>query len=291
VTDTSESPTLCACGCGQPVTPKNNGHRTAPRYILGHSSRDPKRMAVILAKRNAWISAGRPPVPTYICQCGCGQVIPPRSHHRWSPPTYLPGHYQKIPDGAFQRGVRAIRGGRRKSPPPGWVPPSGWCACGCGGKTEIAERSLPRYDTYIGYPKRYIHGHNRKDKKGFLAPGWKGGKRRRTDGYIQVWAPDFPDAPVSGYVPEHRVVYAESRSVRLPPGVVIHHLNGQKEDNRPENLIATTRAEHARTHRLANQLISLFLDDRLLEAAKAHVREHGTLPDLEALTAQVYGHR
>jgi hypothetical protein len=73
--------------------------------------------------------------------------------------------------------------------------------------------------------------------------------------------------------------------------VVIHHINGAKRDNRPENLIAISRSEHSKTHRLANEAISLFLDDRLLEAAKAYVREHGTLPDLEALTAQVYGHR
>ena len=76
----------------------------------------------------------------------------------------------------------------------------------------------------------------------------------------------------------------------LPKEVVVHHVNGEKTDNRPENLVAFTRVEHRKAHTIAQELIGLFLDDRLLEAAKAYVREHGELPDLEALTAQVYGH-
>lgn len=34
----------------------------------------------------------------------------------------------------------------------------------------------------------------------------------------------------------------------LPPGRLLHHLNGDPLDDRPVNLLAVTRAEHARIH-------------------------------------------
>lgn len=272
------------------MTPKNNGHRTAPRYLQGHSSRDPARMAAILAKRRAWVAAGRPPVPTYVCQCGCGEVIPPKPHHRWSPPTYLPGHYQRVPDGAFQRGVRAIRAGRRTTPPADWVPPSGVCECGCGGKTQIATRSKPRFGQYIGYPLRFIYTHNNRVQGAQRGVKRNGGRYIDKRGYASIWRPEHSEATKGGYALEHRVVYADTRGVTLPPGVLIHHINGITDDNRPENLVATSNRAHRQVHIAAGEIIGLFLDDKLLEAATAHVREQGTLPDLEALTADVYGH-
>ena len=35
---------------------------------------------------------------------------------------------------------------------------------------------------------------------------------------------------------------------KLPPDMVVHHINGNKTDNRPENLEIMTRAEHTRLH-------------------------------------------
>ena len=49
-------------------------------------------------------------------------------------------------------------------------------------------------------------------------------------------------------VPEHRAVVEELLGITLEEDQVVHHLNGDKTDNRPENLQVMDRREHARLH-------------------------------------------
>lgn len=81
--------------------------------------------------------------------------------------------------------------------------------------------------------------------KGDKSPSWKGGKTKSTQGYNLIRQLEHPRAGKSGYVAEHILIWEEVHNKVLPEGWVIHHLNGIKDDNRPENLVAFSSTKHA----------------------------------------------
>ena len=55
-------------------------------------------------------------------------------------------------------------------------------------------------------------------------------------GYIDLWEPDHPNATKQGKVLEHVKVMSGIIGRPLLPGENVHHKNGVRDDNRPENL-------------------------------------------------------
>ena len=73
-------------------------------------------------------------------------------------------------------------------------------------------------------------------------PNWKGG-RKKFYGYIQI------RTEPNKYEFEHRLVAEKTIGRKLLKREVVHHINGIKDDNRPENLVVLkNRAEHSKVH-------------------------------------------
>lgn len=102
-------------------------------------------------------------------------------------------------------------------------------------------------------------GNHQYGLKGDKNPTWNGGHKVHL-GYIWTYSPEHPfSVGRPGYVLEHRLVaekylLTEDNSVDiggkkyLSREFVVHHKNGIRTDNRPDNLEVIRKGEHTRLH-------------------------------------------
>jgi hypothetical protein len=95
-----------------------------------------------------------------------------------------------------------------------------------------------------------LGGPDPKPRHGPGNPNWKGGRIRggHESRYWMRFVSDHPAANPLGYVLEHRLVMEEQLGRPLATDEIVHHINHDPTDNRPENLEAMTQGEHAARH-------------------------------------------
>lgn len=76
-------------------------------------------------------------------------------------------------------------------------------------------------------------------------PNWKGGRRLNHDGYVEVLMPQHHRARGNGYVFEHIVVLENKLARKLKKHEQTHHLDGDRTNNDPGNLIALKAGQHS----------------------------------------------
>lgn len=64
-------------------------------------------------------------------------------------------------------------------------------------------------------------------------------------GYVMLWEPDHPNKTLKGWQYEHRLVVEKALGRYLTTQEQVDHINGIKNDNRPENLQVLTIHEHS----------------------------------------------
>lgn len=116
------------------------------------------------------------------------------------------------------------------------------CACGCG--------ELVKWNQHKSHWRRFLNGHNLKfiQIKGDGNPSWRGGTCINHGGYKLVSAWWHPRHNKDGYIAEH-ILIAESKIGRLlEDDEVVHHIDRDKLNNSPENLLVMTNSEHISLH-------------------------------------------
>lgn len=87
---------------------------------------------------------------------------------------------------------------------------------------------------------------------------WTGIQRQASKlGYLREWKHTYVSQ--QGYLIDcternnkkeiHRKIYEEYYNVKLTSNDIIHHIDGNKLNNDPKNLVKVSRAEHVRIHR------------------------------------------
>lgn len=110
-----------------------------------------------------------------------------------------------------------------------------------------------------------------RNQSGSRNNNWRGGRVMRARkagrpnikscGYWYVWMPGHPNATKAGYVAEHMAIAAPAG---LPPGRVVHHVNLNKHDNRPGNLIVLTVKMHADLHAQLSALAGSMVESGMI---------------------------
>ena len=119
-----------------------------------------------------------------------------------------------------------------------------YCECGCGTPTPISPRTRSRRGVKKGEPLRFISGHNSRllssEEQGRRSSLKNNDALRYTGSranYVKYYGRHL-----------HRVVAEQKLGRPLAPGEIVHHKDGDKWNNSPDNLDVMTQAEHAFIH-------------------------------------------
>lgn len=108
----------------------------------------------------------------------------------------------------------------------------------------VTPSCIRKYFEKYGIERRIRWDHFRSENR----PHRVGKRYRLSSGYIAVYMPDHPRAGVRNCVYEHDLVMEKHIGRFLDDGEVVHHIDGNKENNDISNLMLLTNSEHGKLH-------------------------------------------
>lgn len=181
--------------------------------------------------------------PNCFCKCGCGQKTYPYTATHKSRGA-IKGHCADYVRGHYKRKAKEV------PPPPQKAPRhivdtgrSGFCECGCGGKTSVPKWSDAKRGVIGGVPNRFIRGHQgRTHKHGYMIDPitgcWNWNGAVSNNGYAQT-------VRHRKKVGAHRVAFME-RFGEIPPRFHVHHQCENRKCVNPEHMEAISPSDHAK---------------------------------------------
>ena len=95
-----------------------------------------------------------------------------------------------------------------------------------------------------GIPKR----NKSEQQQGKGSSNWKGGRRIKSNGYVELYMTSHPKANKRKCIYEHQYVAEQMIGRLLKDNEVVHHIDRNKSNNDPSNLVIMTKQEHSQLH-------------------------------------------
>jgi len=176
-----------------------------------------------------------------------------------------------MPQGVFPKGNSGMFKKGHKSP--------------TEGKHLLKATKTKISDSKKGKPAPWVIKRNKK-MSGSNSPAWKGGKYIDGHGYLRILKPEHPLANKAGYVAKHTLVMEKHLGRFLTRKEVVHHINGDKQNNKIKNLkLFPSTSAHMKFHMTVPRYTLIQLKGTLdcLEKELTHDEYAGAFTLIESL--------